>query len=189
MVRGVREQFPGLEELVDFSASFDHSSRQKNTIEFHSFLKLVGYNYRFVQNISSIAILLTRLMRKGVSFQWSEECESSFQDLKSRLTLAPVLTIRAGITGFTVYTDASSSGLGIVLMQDGRVVAYASRQLKKHEQNYPVHDLKLAAVVMALKMWKHHLYGARFEIFTNHKSLKYVFTQRDLNLRQRRWVE
>ena len=74
-------------------------------------------------------------------------------------------------------------------MQDGRVVAYASRQLKKHEQNYPVHNLELAVVVMALKMWRHHLYGARFEIFTDHKSLKYVFTQRDLNLRQCRWVE
>ena len=85
-----------------------------------------------------------------------------------------------------MYTDASGAGLGTVLMQDNRVVTYASRQLKKHEQNYPVHDLELAAVVMALKMWRHHLYGARFELFTDHKSLKYVFTQRDLNLRQRR---
>ena len=93
------------------------------------------------------------------------------------MTLAPILTILVGITSFTVYTDASGTGLGAVLMQDGRVVAYASRQLKKHEQNYPVHDLELAAVVMALKMWRHHLYSARFEIFTNHKSLKYVFTQ------------
>ena len=107
----------------------------------------------------------------------------------SRLTSVLVLTILVGITGFTVYTDASGAGLGAVLMQDGRVVAYASRQLKKHEQNYPVHDLELAAVVMALKMWRHHLYGAKFELFTDHKSLKYVFTQRDLNLRQRRWVE
>ena len=79
--------------------------------------------------------------------------------------------------GFSVYIDALGTGLGAVLMQDGRVVAYASRQLKKHEQNYPVHDLKLATVVMALKMWRHYLYGARFEIFTDHKSLKYVFTQ------------
>ena len=76
-----------------------------------------------------------------------------------------------------MYTDTSGSGLGAVLMQDGRVVAYASRLLKKHEQNYPVHDLELATVVMALKMWRHHLYGARFEIFTDHKSLKYVFMQ------------
>ena len=79
--------------------------------------------------------------------------------------------------GFSMYIDASSTGLGVILMQDGRVVAYASRQLKKHEQNYPVHDLELAAVVMALKMWRHHLYDVRFEIFTDHKSLKYVFTQ------------
>ena len=117
-----------------------------------------------------------RLMRKGVSFQWSEECESSFQDLKNRLTSVPVLTIPTGITGFSMYTDASGTGLGAILMQDHRVVAYASHQLKKHEQNYPVHNLELAAVVMALKMWRHHLYGARFEIFTDHKSLKYVFT-------------
>ena len=129
------------------------------------------------------------MTRKGVNFKWSEECKSSFQDLKSRLTSAPVLTIPAGITGFSVYTDALSTGLRAVLMQDGRVVAYASSQLKKHEQNYPVHDLELAAVVMALKMWRHHLYGAKFELFTDHKRLKYVFTQRDLNLRQRRWVE
>ena len=125
-------------------------------------------------------------MRKGVPFLWSEECEANFLELRSQLASAPILTIPAGITGFTVYTDASGSGLGVVLMQDGRVVAYASRQLKKHEQNYLVHDLELAVVVMALKMWRHHLYGARFEIFTDHKSLKYVVTQQDLNLRQRR---
>ena len=151
--------------------------RPRNVIEIRSFLGLAGYYRHFVQNFSSIVAPLTRLTRKGVSFQWSEECESSFQDLKSRLTSAPVLTISAGITCFTVYTDASGSGLGAVLMQDGRVVAYASHQLKKHEQNYSVHDLELAAVVMALKMWRHHLYSARFEIFTDHKSLKNVFTQ------------
>ena len=100
--------------------------RLRNATEIRSFLGLAGYYRRFVQNFSSIAAPLTRLTRKGVSFQWSEECESSFQDLKSRLTSAPILTILAGITGFTVYTDTSGSGLGAVLMQDGRVVAYAS---------------------------------------------------------------
>ena len=107
--------------------------RPRNTTEIHSFLGLVDYYRRFIQNFSSIVALLTRLTRKSVSFQWSEECESSFQDLKNRLTTTPVLTILAGIMGFSVYTDASGTGMGAVLMQDGRVVAYASCQLKKHQ--------------------------------------------------------
>ena len=88
-----------------------------------------------------------------------------------------------------VYSDASMIGLGCVLMQRGRVIAYGSRQLKTHEGNYPVHDLELAAVIYALKLWRHYLYGEDFEIFTDHKSLQYVFSQRELNLRQRRWIE
>lgn len=88
-----------------------------------------------------------------------------------------------------MYCDASKEGLGCVLMQNGKVVAYGSRQLKPHERNYPTHDLELAAVVFALKQWRHYLYEEQFEIFTDHKSLKYLFTQKDLNLRQRRWME
>ena len=91
--------------------------------------------------------------------------------------------------GFEVYSDASYQGLGCVLMQHKRVVAYASRQLKKHELNYPTHDLELAAVIFTLKTWRHYLYGATCQIFTDHKSLKYLFTQKELNLRQRRWME
>ena len=87
---------------------------------------------------------------------------------------------------YIVYADASRSGLGCVLMQEGKVIAYASRQLKPHEQNYPTHDLELTAVVFALKIWHCYLYGARFAIFTDHQSLKYLFTQSDLSLRQRR---
>jgi hypothetical protein len=90
---------------------------------------------------------------------------------------------------FSVYCDASGQGLGYVLMQDGHVVAYASRQLRKNEEHYPSHDLDLAAVVHALKIWKHYLIGKRCEIYSDHKSLKYIFTQPDLNLRQRRWLE
>ena len=88
-----------------------------------------------------------------------------------------------------VYYDASKLGLGGVLMQNDKVVAYASRQLRIHEKNYPTHDLELAAVVFVLKIWRHYLYGARFEVFSDHKSLKYLFDQKELNMRQRRWLE
>jgi hypothetical protein len=102
---------------------------------------------------------------------------------------APVLTLPSSKEGFVVYSDASHNGLGCVLMQQGKVIAYASRQLKNHERNYPTHDLELAAIVFALKIWRYYLYGARCEIYTDHKSLKYIFTQKDLNMRQRRWLE
>src|SRR5262249_41387654 len=157
--------------------------------EILSFLGLAGYYRRFIQDFSSLASPLTRLTRKGVKFVWSQECEQSFQELKTRLTSAPVLSLPDGSGGLVVYTDASRLGLGCVLMQHGKVIAYVSRQLKDHELNYPTHDLELAAVVHALKIWRHYLYGERFEVFTDHKSLKYIFSQRDLNLRQRRWME
>ena len=105
------------------------------------------------------------------------------------MTSAPVLTLPEGNEGFEVYNDASHQGLGCVLMQHKRVVAYASGQLKKHELNYPTHELELAAVIFTLKTWSHYLYGATCQIFTDHKSLKYLFTQKELNLRQRRWME
>ena len=90
---------------------------------------------------------------------------------------------------FVVYTDASHVGLGCILMQCGKVVAYASRKLKIHENNYPTHDLELAAIVFTLKIWRCYLYGEQFEVYSDHRSLKYHFTQKDLNLRQRRWME
>ena len=106
-----------------------------------------------------------------MSFQWSDECEESFQKLKTLLTSAPVLTLPEEGVDFTVYCDASGVGLGGVLMQKGKVIAYAFRQLKYHEKNYPTHDLKLAAVVFVLKLWRHYLYGVHCEIFTDHRSL------------------
>ena len=105
------------------------------------------------------------------------------------MVTAPVLVIPEGNEGYVVYSDASPRGLGCVLMQNGRVVAYASRQLRPHELNYPTHDLELAAVIFALKDWRHYLYGVRCEIYTDHKSLKYIFTQKELNLRQQCWLE
>ena len=109
--------------------------------------------------------------------------------MKRRLTSTPILIVPDKGHGYTVYCDASRAGLGCVLMQSGRVVAYGSLQLKKHERNYPTHELELAAVVFALKIWCHYLYDEEFEVYSDHKSLKYTFTQRDLNMRQRRWME
>ncbi|KAF8048944.1 hypothetical protein N665_2347s0001 [Sinapis alba] len=111
------------------------------------------------------------------------------QALKDMLTSAPVLVLPEADQQYVVYTDASITGLGFVLTQHGKVIAYASRQLRKHEGNYPTHDLEMAAVVFALKIWRSYLYGAKVQIFTDHKSLKYIFTQPELNLRQRRWME
>ncbi|PON34285.1 LOW QUALITY PROTEIN: Ribonuclease H-like domain containing protein [Trema orientale] len=131
---------------------------------------------------------LTQLTTKSNKFIWTDECEKSFQELKQRLISAPVLTIPLGTEGFVIYSDASKQGLGCVLM-NGKVIAYASRQLKDYECNYPIHDIELAAVVFALKIWRHYLYGIHCKIFTDHKSLKYLFTQKELNMRQRRWLE
>ncbi|XP_073270442.1 uncharacterized protein [Primulina huaijiensis] len=126
--------------------------------EIRSFLGLAGYYRRFIEGFSKIARPLTQLTQKGVRFQWSEACERSFQELKHRLTTAPVLSIPKENERFVVYTDASLHGLGCVLMQDRHVVAYASRQMKPHETRYPVHDLELAAIIFALKIWRHYLY-------------------------------
>ena len=154
-----------------------------------SFLGLAGYYRRFVQDFSKIASSLTHLTKKGVDFVWTDECENSFAELKRRFISAPVLVSPDESGGLIVYTDASKKGLGCVLMQHGKVIAYASRQLKEHEKKYPTHDLELAAVVHALKIWRHYLYGEKIMIFTDHKSLKYFFTQKELNMRQRRWLE
>ncbi|TYK13744.1 pol protein [Cucumis melo var. makuwa] len=163
--------------------------RPSTVSEVRSFLGLAGYYRRFVENFSRIATPLTQLTRKGAPFVWSKTCEDSFQNLKQKLVTAPVLTVPDGSGSFVIYSDASKKGLGCVLMQQGKVVAYASRQLKIHEQNYPTHDLELVAVVFALKIWRHYLYSEKIQIFMDHKSLKYFFTQKELNMRQRRWLE
>ncbi|XP_073119989.1 uncharacterized protein [Henckelia pumila] len=163
--------------------------RPKTVTEIRSFLGLAGYYRKFVEGFSSIAIPLTKLTQKNSKFNWDETCEQSFEILKKKLASSPVLILPTEGKDFVIYSDASKGGLGCVLMQDGRVIAYASRQLKPYEQNYPTHDLELAAVVFALKIWRHYLYGAKCEIFTDHQSLKYLFTQKELNMRQRRWIE
>ena len=133
-----------------------------NIFKLRSFLGMAGYYRRFIEGFSIIAGPLTKLLRKDVQWNWEVSCQKSFDDLKQRLTSAPILTIPSGKGGFIVYSDASYQGLGCVLMQHNKVIAYASRQLRPHEVSYPVHDLELAAVVFALKIWRHYLYGETF---------------------------
>lgn len=120
---------------------------------------------------------MTELLKKEKKFEWTDKCEESFQDLKKRLVSAPILVLPDLLENFQVYCDASRVGLGCVLMQGGRVVAYVSWQLKNHERNYPTHDLELASVVHALKTWRHYLMGKRCEFFTDHKRLKYIHAE------------
>ncbi|KAK8990017.1 hypothetical protein V6N11_008536 [Hibiscus sabdariffa] len=146
-------------------------------------------NWKLVSGFSKVASPLTKLLQKGVKYEWSDARQQAFEKLKEALINAPVLIQPVSGKEFVVYSDASYVGLGCVLMQEGRVVAYASRQLKVHEKNYPTHDIELAAVVFALKIWRHYLYGERCIVYTDHKSLKYLMTLKELNLRQRRWLE
>ncbi|KAG8489260.1 hypothetical protein CXB51_017269 [Gossypium anomalum] len=125
----------------------------RNVIEVQSFLGLAGYYRRFVKGFSMIATPMMKLLQKYVKFEWSEKCQKSFDQLKTYLTEAPVLVQPESDKEFVIYSDASLLGLGCVLIQEGRVVAYASRQLKPHEKNYPIHDLELAVIVFALKIW------------------------------------
>jgi hypothetical protein len=160
-----------------------------NPTEVQAFLGLAGYYLKFVEGFSSIARPLTQLLKKDKKFEWTKKCEQSFQELKKRLVSAPILTMPDITNSFDVYCRASKLGLGSVLMQDGKVIAYLSRQLCPHELNYHTNDLELAAVVHALKTWRHYLMGNRCEIYTDHKILKYIFSKKELNMRQRRWIK
>ncbi|KAJ0879974.1 putative nucleotidyltransferase, Ribonuclease H [Helianthus annuus] len=154
-----------------------------------SFLGLADYYRRFIRDFSRIVIPLTKLTYKPVKFEWGPKQEEAFRILKQRLTNAPILALPKRTKDFVVYCDASKLGNGCVLMQRQKVIAYASRQLKNHEENYSTHDLELGAIIFALEIWRHYLYGSKFTIFTDHKSLRYVFGQKELNMRQRRWME
>ena len=158
-------------------------------IEVRSFLGLTGYYKRFVEGFSKKVNPLTQLTRKDQSFSWMEQCEECFEEMKRCLTTVLVLVILNTEKKFEVYCDASYLGLGCVLMQEGGPVVYASRQLKAHEKNYPTHDLELAVIVFALKSWRHYLYDSQFQVFSDYKSLKYLFDQNELNMRHRRWMK
>ncbi|GJZ63328.1 putative reverse transcriptase domain-containing protein [Tanacetum coccineum] len=144
---------------------------------------------RIPSEFIKIAKPLTSLTQKNQKYEWGEKQEEAFQTLKDNLCNAPILSLPDGVEDFVVYCDASNQGLGCVLMQRDKVIAYASRQLKIHEKNYTTHDLELGAVVFALKIWRHYLYGTKSVIYTDHKSLQHIFDQKELNMRQRRWLE
>ncbi|GKF20030.1 putative reverse transcriptase domain-containing protein, partial [Tanacetum coccineum] len=161
----------------------------KTPTEIRQFLGLAGYYRRFIEGFSKISRPMTKLTQKSVKFNWGEKEETAFQTLKQKLCSAPILALPEGSENFVVYCDASHKGLGAMLMQKEKFIAYASRQLKIYEKNYTTHDLELGAVVFALKMWRHYLYDTKCVVFTDHKSLQHILDQKELNMRQRRWLE
>ena len=160
-----------------------------NQTKVRSFLGLAEYYRRFIRNFSLIASPLHKLLKKNVRFEWSKECQKSMDELKRRLTIAPVLTLPNDSSDYVIYSDVSLKGMGCVLMQNKQIISYLSRQLKSHERNYSTHDLELATVVFVLKAWRHYLYRQKCKIYFDHRSLKYITIQKELNLRHRRWVE
>jgi hypothetical protein len=154
-----------------------------NVSKIQSFLGLAGYYRWFINDFSMIATPMMKLLEKNKAFEWTVECQASFEELKKRLTSAPMLVLPDVTKKFDIYCNASRRELGCVLMQEGQVVCYAPRQLRKHEENYTTHDPELAAVVHALQIWRHYLIGHHCEIYSDHKSLKYIFMEDDLNLR------
>ncbi|GJQ98306.1 putative reverse transcriptase domain-containing protein [Tanacetum coccineum] len=132
---------------------------------------------------------LTKLTQKNKKYEWGTEEDEAFQTSKQKLCSASILALPEGTENFVVYCDALHKGYGAVLMQREKVIAYASRQLKKHEENYTTHDLELGAVVFALRLWRHYLYGTKCTVYTDHKSLQYILDQKELNMRQQRWIE
>ncbi|GKD25713.1 putative reverse transcriptase domain-containing protein, partial [Tanacetum coccineum] len=138
--------------------------------------------------IEAIEKSLTELTQKNKKYIWGKDQETAFQLLKQKLCEAAILALPEGNDDFVVYYDATHQGLGAVLMQREKVIAYASRQLKPNEENYTTHDLKLG-VVFDLKIWRHYMYGTKCTVFTDHKSLQYVLDQKELKMRQIRWLE
>ncbi|GJX76749.1 putative reverse transcriptase domain-containing protein [Tanacetum coccineum] len=161
----------------------------KSPTEIRQFLGLAGYYRRFIEGFSKIAKPMTKLTQKKVKFVWGDKQEAAFQLLKQKLCIAPILALPEGSEDFIAYCDISKKSLGAVLMQREKVISYASCQLKIYEKNYTTHDLELGAVVFALKIWRHYLYGTKCMVFTDHKSLQHILNQKELNMRQRHWLE
>ncbi|GJS06521.1 putative reverse transcriptase domain-containing protein [Tanacetum coccineum] len=156
--------------------------------EVRQFLGLAGYYRRFIEGFSLISKPLTKLTEKNKKYEWGTEEDEAFQTLKQKLCSAPILALPEGTENFVVYCDASHKGYGAVLMQREKVIAYASRQLKKHEENY-TNRFQNWVLLFALRIWRHYLYGTKCNVYTDHKSLQYILDQKELNMRQRRWIE
>nr|GEY33572.1 putative reverse transcriptase domain-containing protein [Tanacetum cinerariifolium] len=180
--RGIHIDPAKIESIKDWASP-------KTPIEICQFLGLAGYYQRFIEEFLKIAKIMTKLTQKKVMFDWGDKKEAAFQFIKQKLCSAPILALPEGAKDFIAYCDALHKGLGVVLMQREKVISYASRQLKIHKKNYTTHDLELGAVVFALKIWRHYLYGTKCTVFTNHKSLQHILDQKELNKIQRRWLE
>ncbi|GJY02614.1 putative reverse transcriptase domain-containing protein [Tanacetum coccineum] len=180
--RGIHVDLAKIEAIKDWASP-------KTPTEIRQFLGLAGYYRWFIEGFLKIAKSMTKLTQKGIKFDWGEKEENAFQLIKKKLCSAPILALPEGSEDFVVYCDASHKGLGVVLMQREKVIAYASQQLKVHEKNYTTHDLKLGSVVFALKIWRHYLYRTKCTVLTDHKSLQHILDQKELNMRQRRWLE
>ncbi|GJR74281.1 putative reverse transcriptase domain-containing protein [Tanacetum coccineum] len=177
--------------ITDLMIQKSNRMKQKDQSRHYGILQagLAGYYRRLIEGFSKIAKPMTKLTQKSVKFDWGEKEEAAFHLLKQKLCSAPILALPEGSENFVAYCDASHKGLGEVLMQKERVIAYASRQLKIHEKYYTTHDLELGAIVFALNMWRHYLYDTKCVVFTDHKSLQHILYQKDLNMRQCRWLE
>ncbi|GJT94701.1 putative reverse transcriptase domain-containing protein [Tanacetum coccineum] len=184
-----KEEFQGIHVDPAKIESIKYWASPKTPIDIRQFLGLAGYYWRFIKGFSKIAKSMTKLTQKNVKFDWGDKQEAAFQLLKEKLCSAPILALPEGVENFIIYCDASNKGLGVVLMKNEKVIAYASRQLKIHEKNYTTHDLELGAVVFALKLWRHYLYGTKCTVYTDHKSLQHILDQKELNMRQLRWKE
>nr|GEX22355.1 putative reverse transcriptase domain-containing protein [Tanacetum cinerariifolium] len=180
--RGIYVDPAKIESIKDWASP-------KTPTEIRQFLGLAGYYRRFIEGFLKIAKSMTNLTQKGVKFDWGEKEENAFQLIKQKLCSAPILALPEGSEDFVVYCDASYKGLGVVLMQREKVIAYASRQLKVHEKNYTTHHLELGSMVFALKIWRHYLYGTKCIVFTDHKSLQHILDQKELSMRQCRWLK
>nr|GEW90577.1 putative reverse transcriptase domain-containing protein [Tanacetum cinerariifolium] len=179
-----------IDDMVIYSKNEkDHEEHLKAILKLLKKEKLYAKFSKCKFWIPKIEKLMTKLTQKGINFDWGEKEENAFQLIKQKLCSAPILALPEGSEDFVVYCNASHKGLGAVLMHREKVIAYASRQLKIHKKNYTTHDLELGSVVFALKVWKHYLYGTKCIVFTDHKSLQHILNQKELNMRQRRWLK